>query len=237
MLSLQGFVVSGVLGQEKPVKGRVSNAAGQPVADVTVYGSRDRTKTDVDGQFRLQEPGLVIHLQKEGLQPLSLVIQREEPELEVTMEPANGSMTLPACGKLKPGEKWIPRGKYGLRFSAPMHDIQILGGKPDVDYVRYELKTKSGKAYLELWFGIYALGADPDDDLIVNSVKYRERNVVDSSGQLLGRDSRGELKDGTIWRQTIDGAEGSRYENASPSEAELFDHIVDSVCIAVQPKP
>ena len=129
----------------------------------------------------------------------------------MTMEPASGSKAIPTCEKLKHGQKHIGWGKYGLQFSVPVHEVEIRGGKPDVDYVRYLLKAKNDNGYLELWFGIYAMGTDPDDDLLVNSVKFEQRDVVDSSGHVLGRDGWGKLTDGTIWRQTTDGSEGSRY--------------------------
>jgi hypothetical protein len=46
-----------------------------------------------------------------------------------------------------------------VQFDVPEATSEVRGGKPDVDYVRHDIKRKGGKSqsFLELWFGTYAM--------------------------------------------------------------------------------
>lgn len=240
------MLLPSILGQtESPISGTVTTKDGQPIAGVIVYGSmaktccpfkREQTITDKEGQFHLEHPGAVIHFSKDDLQPQAFVVGPGTSGVHITLEPSIGSLVVPVCGKSGPAQKQIGWGKYGLRFNVPERAVKILGGKPDADYLRYAIKPKTGEAYLELWFGPYAMGTDPDDDQLINSVNFAQRNVVASSGGVVGMDSRGHLRGGEIWRQTaVLGQGGSRYRNALPEEARLFDEIVNSICTVPYP--
>ena len=138
---------------------------------------------------------------------------------------------MPLCRKPEPDFKQIGWGAYGLQFKVPTRAVNILGGDPDVDYVRYLIKPMASETTLELWFGPYAMNMDPDDDLILDSVAFAQRNVDNDKGQLVGEDSWGRLADGTAWRQTAVMAEGgARYRNASPEYVELFNPVINSIC-------
>jgi hypothetical protein len=241
-----GLILPSLLGQtESPVTGTAVTKDGQPISGVMVYGAmsknccpfkREQTTTDKEGHFRLDHPGAVIHFRKEDLQPRALVVQPGTSEIRVAMDVSTGSLVIPVCGKPGPGQKQIGSGKYGLQFRVPARTVRILGGKADVDYVRYTIKPKMGHAYLELWFGPYAMNSDPDDDLLVNSVKFEQRNVVASDGGVVGQDSWGELASGSIWRQTaVMAVGGSRYQNATPQDANFFDRVVASICQVPNP--
>jgi hypothetical protein len=236
-----GVMLPSMLGQtESPIRGNVVMVDGKPIADVKVYGSmsksccpvkREQTTTDEEGQFRLEHPGAVIHFWKEDLQPQAFVLKGETSDVRITMVAPVDSLVVHACGKTGPKQKQIGGGKYGLQFEVPTHAVKILGGKPDVDYVRYVIKPKSGEAILELWFGPYAINTDPDDDMFINSAKFGQRNIVTPDGGVVGKDSWGELAGGAIWRQTAVVAEGgSVYRSASPQVADLFNQLVDSIC-------
>jgi hypothetical protein len=236
-----GLILPSLLGQtESPVTGTAVTKDGQPISGVMVYGAmsknccpfkREKTTTDKEGHFRLEHPGAVIHFWKEDLQPRAVVVQPGTSEIRVAMDVSTGSLVIRVCGKPGPGQKQIGWGKYGLQFKVPTRAVRILGGKADVDYLRYVIKPKTGDAYLELWFGPYAMNSEPDDDLLVNSVKFAQRNVVASDGGVVGQDSWGELASGSIWRQTaVVAVGGSRYGNASAQDANLFDQVVTSIC-------
>ncbi len=236
-----GVVLPSMLGQtESPIRGTVVTGDGKPIADVKVYGSmsksccpfkREQTTTDKEGQFRLEHPGAVIHFWKESLQPQALVLKGGTSEIRIAMVAPADSLIVRACGKASPGQQQIGWGKYGLRFEVPTRAVKILGGKPDVDYVRYVIKPKSGEAFLELWFGPYAINTDPDDDMFINSAKFGQRNIVTADGEVVGKDSWGELAGGAMWRQTAVVAEGgSVYRSANPQAADLFNQFVDSIC-------
>jgi hypothetical protein len=47
---------------------------------------------------------------------------------------------IPACGAPQKGYSLIGWGKHGLFFSVPKRGVEILGGKPDVDYVKFVIK-------------------------------------------------------------------------------------------------
>jgi hypothetical protein len=192
---------------------------------------REQATTDQDGQFRIEHPGDVIHLSKDKLQPQAFVLGLERSAVHITLEPSTDSLVVPVCGRLGSGRQRIGWAKYGLQFDIAKHSVKILGGKPDADYVRYVIKPKTGKAYLELWFGPYAMSELPGDDQFINSDKYAQRNVIASDGGLLGMDSWGQQRGGGNWRQTaVVGQGGSRYQNATPEDSSLFDQIVNSLC-------
>ena len=44
---------------------------------------------------------------------------------------------IPACVDAAKGQRLIGWGKYGLFFAVPKRGVKILGGKPDVDYVKF----------------------------------------------------------------------------------------------------
>jgi hypothetical protein len=147
-------------------------------------------------------------------------------------KPAAGDMLVPACSKPGPDLRRIG-SQFGPQFDVPTQQANILGGKTDVDYVRYVIKAKTGDGYLELWFGPSAFSTTPDRETLVNSVFTRERNVIDAGGRKIGRDTLGKFKNGRRWRHTSvysTGADGARYE-AGSENAPLFDKIIDSVCL------
>jgi hypothetical protein len=223
-----------------PLVGTVTTKDGQPLAGVGVYGSmskvccpfkREQSTTDNSGQFRLENPGSVIHFFKKEFQPRAVVVEPEAANLRITLQLSTDTFPLPVCGKLERGQERIGWGKYGLRFNVVKRAVKILEGNPDADYTRYVIKPKTGKAYLELWFGPYAMDEVPDDDQFISSDKFAQRNAVASDGQLVGMDSWGQQRDGGIWRWTaVLGEGGSRYRNTPPEQANLFDQIVNSAC-------
>ncbi|HEY6945299.1 MAG TPA: carboxypeptidase-like regulatory domain-containing protein [Candidatus Acidoferrum sp.] len=226
------------------LKGIVTTEDGQPISGVLVYGSeskvccpfkREQTKTDEKGEFRLANPGDVIHLLKDSFEPSSLVVPPRIPNLKIILKKSSGEMLVPTCFKPRPHLRRISWGKFGLQFDVETRNLRIFGGKPDVDYVRYLVKPKSGNDYLELWFGPYAMSPDPDDDHFIHSVSFRQRDIVDSAGGRLGLDSSGKLESGELWRQTFIVSQGARYRTHLENAA-LFDHVIESACYIPYPK-
>lgn len=231
-----------LLGQHKSViVGTVTTVNGEPLAGVLVLGSmsktccpfkREQAITDQHGQFRLLHPGDVVHFSADKFQPKAILVGSADSSIHVTLEPAKDSLVVPICGEVGPHQRRIGWGRHGLQFNVAKSAFRILGGKPDVDYSRYVVKSKTDGAYLELWFGGYAMSELPEDDKFVSSDKYEQRNVTAPDGRLLGMDSWGRLHDGRQWRQTaVLGAGGSRYQNVTARDVELFDEIVNSLCL------
>jgi hypothetical protein len=96
-----------------------------------------------------------------------------------------------------------------------MQEVEVLGGEPDMDYVRCVIKPKTGDGYLEFWFGPTAMSPDPDKELLENSVGTQKRKIVTAKGKHTGTDSSGKLRTGEAWRHvflTISGMEGAEYK-------------------------
>lgn len=156
----------------------------------------------------------------------------ETSTAQIKRESLPDAMVLPICEQPGPHLRRIGWGKAGLQFDVPERDVKVLGGEPDVDYVRYLIKPKTGPGYLELWFGPTAFNPDPDKELLINSVSSLKRNVVSTSGEHIGIDSSGKLQTGEVWRHTfimIHGMEGARFR-AGQENASLFNQIINSVC-------
>jgi hypothetical protein len=166
--------------------------------------------------------------------PQSAAISPSQAETENSKD----SMVVPACRQKGDGLRRVGGGKYGLQFDVPVREVEVLGGKPDVDYVRYVIKAKGSDGYVEFWFGPYAMSSSPEQELLLTSAKVQKRGVVDASGSEVGRDYSGKLKTGELWRHTLimlGGMDGARYK-AGPENAALFDRIINSACYAQQPK-
>lgn len=231
------LALSARLRADTPIHGTVTTNDGHPVVGATVYGSRiccplkeDETTTGEDGQYHLEHPGTVVHFAKEKLQSRTVVIRSGMSVVDVTLQPWSNPLLVRACEKPPPGIKRIGWGKYGLQFDVPAKGLEILGGKPDVDYVRYVIRRKHEKAFLQFWFGPYAMNPDPEDRQFVDSDTFQERVVIRPGDREAGLDSSGQLHDGSYWRQTRVGLEGARYSGASAEDAKIFDQIIDSLC-------
>jgi hypothetical protein len=142
------------------------------------------------------------------------------------------AMVVPVCSEHDSHLRRIAWGKFGPQFDVPMQEVEVLGGEPDVDYVRYVIKPKTGDGHLELWFGPMAMSPDPEKELLENSVDTQKRKIVTAKRKQIGTDSSGKLRTGEVWRHvflTINGMEGAEYK-ASTKNSLLFDRIIDSIC-------
>jgi hypothetical protein len=236
-LALFGLTL--LVGQtDSSIVGIITSKDGKPVDGIKIYSwtsccprKGDEATTDENGQFRIEHPGAVLHVLNDKFEPSTYVVGTKKAVIRIVLEPATNNLTVPVCGKVQPNQQRIGWGNYGLRFNVIKHDVQVHGGKPDVDYVRYVIKRKHGVAHLELWFGLNAIDAMPEDAEFIKSETFEQRNVVNSDGRVSGFDSWGQGRGGGNWRYTsVLGEGGSIYENASREEASLFDHIVNSVC-------
>jgi hypothetical protein len=149
-------------------------------------------------------------------------------------EQSAGATRIPACGNLPNDQKWIGDGDYGLKFKVPKRGVKILGGA-DVDYVKFIIKPANRHAALLLWFGPYALNPKPRQELLENSARSTQTEIMNSDGNVIGYDTKGQNHDSTTWRQFSVLLEGAVYENASASDTALFDRIIESACIVPYP--
>lgn len=230
---------------ESRLHGVVVTADGKPLGGVAVYGSvwklccpreQDKAKTNEKGEFVLEHPGVVVHFFKPDMLPLTFVVKTGTTKARIVMNVDKNSLTVPACASADAHHKQIGWGKYGLHFAVPKEGVKILGGEPDVDYVRYVIKRDNSESYLSLWFGPYSMSPDPDDQQFVDSVNFSQRNLTSTKGELIGIDSWGQLSSGLHWRHTGAFASGAIYQNADRDSAALFDQIINSICSIAYPQ-
>jgi hypothetical protein len=222
--------------QHVPMTGSVFDNSGQPVSAVSVTSNRRETSSDKLGVFSFEEmTSPVLHFRKSGWAPLTVVAVPGRPII-ATMSIRNDVRRIPSCGQVSAGSKGVGWGKYGLHFDVPKNGVDLRGGKPDVDYVRYVVASRKRNSFLQLWFGPYSLHQQPDDRFFADSENFSQRDIVNSEGLAIGLESRGVFKNGQAWHWTVIGSEGANYDGARPEDVQLFDRIVDSVCRTEYPK-
>lgn len=256
ILSFGIATVSPSLPQAKSgLQGVVVGVDGAPLAGVSTYDvwkdccphQEERVTSNEKGEFLLEHPGTVIHFSKANLRPLTVVVKPGTAQIRVMMTAADDSLTVPTCVKPGSDQKKIGWSEYGVHFTVPKDGVKLLGGKPDVDYLRYVIEAMKGGSLLELWFGPYAMSWDPDNELFIKSAKFIQRNLISTKpidsqwtyadAGVVGRDSWGQMKDGSNWRQTGTLGSGATYKGASKEDARLFDQIINSICVTSHPKP
>jgi hypothetical protein len=234
------------------IAGTVTAKDGTLIAGVLVSGSewdccpskRDSMTTDTSGSFEIEHPGAVLHfVPNDGFQPQSLVVTSEMSTLKVALDSESNRLSLAACSEPERNFERIGWGKYDLQFDVPLHDVRLIRGKADVDYIVHIVKAKHSEDRVEFWFGPYAMDSTPDDEQYVESETFATRNVVippglvrGSKGGVIGTDTWGRLPNGKMWRQIAVVGEGARYRDVSPEDAALFDQIINSACWSPTPE-
>jgi hypothetical protein len=104
-----------------------------------------------------------------------------------------------------------------------------------VDYVEDLVVSKKDQAAVALWFGGLALDSEPEQRLTKGSANVTRIDVVNTTGAVVGLDTGGTYSDGHRWRKFVAAGSGAVYENASPTDAVLFDTIIDSACHPEEP--
>jgi hypothetical protein len=122
-----------------------------------------------------------------------------------------------------------------LHFSVPKNGVHVTGGNLDADYMVFGIKLKRRGSTLELWFGPTAFSPEPNDQQLIASKQFSQKNVFNSSDQAIGLDTQGRAADNRLWRRMGTIGSGAKYEKASPEEAEVFDRIIGSACFMTYP--
>jgi len=218
------------------VHGKVIDEQGAPIVGAVVGTTisccppkTNTSKTDGRGQFYLDNHGSILRIRAESFEPQSLVLKNDHLDVQVTLHPELNKLHPPECGRSTRGERLLGWG-WGLHFSVPDHGIHVSGGDVDVDYKVYGIRLKRGGRVMELWFGPTAFTAEPDDQQLVKSVEFSQRDIFNSKDEAIGLDSRGHTLDGRLWRRMGLIMSGAKYDGALPEESTVFDRIVDSAC-------
>ena len=161
-LALAKFCCGQAVGQV--ARGKVVSERGEPIEGVEVYGTKMKccpatvksTTTRPDGTFHLIEPGAVLHFRRSGLEPFSLVNEKEMP-LRVVMKSQQPTVwVIPACGPKEPT-------RFGQTFLFLRPTEEPLTEGHDVDYTRFGLRGRQG-GLLDSWFGPTAGSVDASEE-------------------------------------------------------------------------
>ena len=228
------------------VSGVVTGLRGEPLAGVQVSsgtGSQQQSAiTGPDGRFDLTASSTVLHAERDGYQPATLLVSPPAAHLRIqlrpiALSPLSGAILVPACLPLPSRDRATVRlGAPGtpLRFDLPRRDWRLhdLGQGALHEYL---LEQKHSGAQLILWFGAFPL--IPPDHVFLQSSAFDQRAVLSggsgpSPSRSIGVDSFGTYPDGTRWRHLATSAAGAEYDRATPAEAQAFDQILAAVCVA-----
>jgi hypothetical protein len=216
------------------IEGHVRTPQGEPINDVRI----DRLgKTDETGHFKIAADFLrywkTLWVDKKGFVPQIVSINPTPSILDITLEAEKDTSVsdIPLCSAAKvSGTRFV--GKY-LRLTVPK-ELKFKTGV-DADYIYYHIGyAKNGKTgWLRGgWGNLYGDVYPPGETLLrLDHYSYRRTAV--------GIDWRGVTKDGKYWRyfgapsffDTYD------YETDSKEAADLFDKILDGVCVQSNNRP
>jgi hypothetical protein len=155
------------------------------------------------------------------------------------------------CKKLGPGMRRIGE-QYGVQFDVPVKDFIIHEGISDSPGGGhgFDLKPKNGSSPLVIsWRSDDGQEGmrPPMDRTLTFSGPVENRRIFDDNGSPVGEDSWGYWEKGEFWRRVrLRGSVIARYGSINPGgvasdgsvqkkDAELFDHVINSVCILSGP--
>ena len=222
------FCVVNASSQVITIEGRVRTPQGEPISGVWI----DRLgKTDDTGHFKIAADFLrywnTLWIDKKGFVPQLVSISPTPASLDITLEPEKDTSVsdIPPCTAAKvKGSRFV--GKH-LRLTVPK-ELKFKTGV-DTDYIYYHIGySKNGKTgWLRGGLGNIYGGAYPPGEILLALEHYSYRRTA------VGIDWRGVTKDGKYWRYF--GAPSFfdiyDYETDSKEAADLFDKILDGVCV------
>jgi hypothetical protein len=157
------------------------------------------------------------------------------------------------CKKLRPGMRRIEVGPVKFHFDVPVKRFTVKCGVPDAPTGPYggcDVQPKNSASLLNISWDAEASmeGMRPHlDPALVYSGPVVNRKVLDDDENTLGEDSWGYWGNGEIWRRVrLRGSVIARYGSIKPNDiasygsvhaedAELFDQVINSVCILSAP--
>jgi hypothetical protein len=140
---------------------------------------------------------------------------------------------LSRCKALGPGMRRI--GDRGLQFDVSTSDLIITEGTSDAAPLvhGFDLKPANSTSVLTIEFGWRPLDSLTADPALTLSKHVEKRSIFDEKGKSIGEDDWGYLDSGERWRRIrFSGIGTAKYGFVNKSEAETFDEVVNSVCLA-----
>jgi hypothetical protein len=220
-----------LLPQARHIAGVVVDPEGRPVADARIDHSNSSGQglTDSEGRFELDTKAPFLVIRKVGFQSERVSTQKNGLGVRVVLRKLNQDRTLPSCsdaGKYVGIKGWAS----SLRFPR-VSGVKVGPQGRDIDYgIRfYYIKTKQGRKGIMHGSGpMWSTGLPMDID-VWRSVKYEEA-MFDAAGRTT-TDARGQLPNGSYWRDLATFGESASYSDVDEPTAEILDQVLDGVCL------
>jgi hypothetical protein len=214
----------------RTITGRVTDEAGQPVAEAHIDYTGDdvnQFQTDVQGRFILATKAPAVIVRKPGYRS-EFVRIASNTLVQITLHPEPGN--FPIC----PGTT-IPETAYGIDFDFRFPESkEVVSNRKgvDVDYSTRSYRATATRSSARIGFVTGAMwgGGTPAQSDVWNSVSYEE--AIFQVGRVSITSARGEDAKGRRWRYIGRFSEEISYRDADPKTAAIFDKFLDSVCLA-----
>ena len=163
-------------------------------------------------------------------------------------------LTVSDCKELKPGMRRItevypfqPNGPAsGFHFDVPVEDFTIREGMSDAPPFLhgFGIRHRDGASMSIHQIDTESLGRIPIPPALIDSGPVEKQNVLDEQGNIVGEDSWGYLESGELWRRVrlrgrivvsygvLREKDVAIYGSVRAQDAERFDRIIGSVCVA-----
>ncbi len=206
---------------------------GFPVVNEVPGGfppQRQQTNTDASGHFEFSDSGFVLRFEDPRYRPVALAVEPGGAPVRVKLEDARRTdWVIPSCEQ---AGGFVGRIGFSALFVLPSglesNQSDTFGGRT------YFISPHGGEpADAELLISTYTDQAEGESEDFISSKWAEQRWIKDSTGAVVGLDSRGQRENGEYWRTaTFLGRDSADYDVISLSTARSMDQIIDSACIA-----
>lgn len=218
------------------IHGTVTGPDGLPIKDVCVEGlTLGCKRTDAAGRYTWQPPVAaptfrphVMWFHAEGFRPVVLPVKPGIDVVNAQLVPNGNTLwSVSVCdgsGSFAAGRNLAVRLTNDVKDGGLAHAVDVTAR-----YVNYTHHDKT--FHIALTFA-GLVDAWPGEVRYLASRSFSQRTWASNAG-LTGFNGRGIDKNGTYWRSigTYDGMEVIEYVGVPKQVAEIFDHILDSVCV------
>ncbi len=217
------------------LNGTIRGESGEPLAGVrvlsyapvpgTANGSRRmEAMTDRNGRFTLRDHGRVIYFRRDNLRPVSKIVDLSATRVEATIESIERSVwRVPACSTIAGGAR-----RVGMNFKFLVPEEILVRRTPYLGSDMYFFGYETNEQIEVMFNSAEATATEPSEDFLLNSNEFAERAW--NSGNTLGHEARGTMRDGKRWRRIAFAGGAIEYRTNSREAASIFDSMIESVC-------
>lgn len=229
--------VDSVSPAELTVRGAVLQPDGRPAAGFVVTNDvrggtppqRQQTTTNDKGEFEFYNSGQILRFGNPEYRPVALFVETTVSPIDVKLEDAKRTnWVVRACTQTGAREK---RVGFSVLFTLPK---TIKYKRVDFGWRHSYSVFPNGK---ESYVGLI-ISHHNDDRAAehISSVGYgqtEQRWFTDSTGAIVGIESWGHERDGTLWQNALFWTgDNARYNQESANDATALDRIIESACFA-----